>query len=120
VSRNLDELVDELRDFVREREWEPYHDPKNLAMAVASEAGELLELFRWVHSDHADEVCDDPKRRERVEEEIGDVGLCLLMLCDRLEIDVREAMRSKLEKNREKFPVEEVRGGPSEVDGDSS
>lgn len=111
MSRELDEMLEAVRAFVREREWRQYHDPKNLAMAVASEAGELLELFRWVHSDEADEICDDPERRSRVEEEIGDVGLCLLMLCDRLEIDLLGAMERKLEKNREKFPVEEVRGG---------
>lgn len=118
MSERLDDVMEALRTFVRRRKWSPYHDPKNLAMAVASEAGELLELFRWVHSDEADAVCDDPERRGEVEDEIGDVGLCLLMLCDRLDVDFFEALERKLEKNREKFPVEEVRGGRTDPEFD--
>jgi len=119
VSERLDDVVEALRTFVRLREWSRYHDPKNLAMAVASETGELLELFRWVHSEEADAICGETERRRRVEDEIGDVGLCLLMLCDRLDVDFFEALERKLEKNREKFLVEEVRGGRTDSEFDA-
>ena len=109
MSERLEKSLEAIRAFVRNRNWEQYHDPRNLVMALGSEAGELLDLFRWVHSDDADEIRQDPERVRRVEEEVGDVAICLLMLCDRLEIDLFEAVERKLEANREKYPVDEYR-----------
>lgn len=106
----LGERMEAIREFVAKRNWEPYHDPKNLAMAVGSEAGELLDEFRWVHSDEADALGDEPERRRAVEEEVADVAVCLLMLCDRLDIDLLEAIDRKLEINRKKYPVEGEEG----------
>ena len=103
------EALEGIRAFVENRNWEQYHDPKNLAMALGSEVGELLDLFRWVHSDEADELVEDPEGRRRIEEEVGDVAICLLMLCDRLDIDLYEALESKLEMNRQKYPADECR-----------
>lgn len=111
MSERLAEILDQIRAFVRERSWEQYHDPKNLAMAVGSEAGELLDEFRWVHSDRADDVRDDPERLRQVEDEIADVAICLLMLCDRLDVDLYAAVERKLEKNRQKYPVDEIEQG---------
>ena len=106
MTRQLGEILDAIRTFVDRRDWEPYHDPKNLSMAVASEAGELLDEFRWVHSDDADAVCEDAEQRQRVSDEIADVAICLLMLCDRLDIDLYEAIDQKLEANRRKYPTD--------------
>jgi NTP pyrophosphatase (non-canonical NTP hydrolase) len=106
----LDSLLDDIRAFVRERDWEQFHDPKNLAMAVASEAGELCAELRWVPSADADAWCRDPARRERVADEVADVLITTLMLADRAGLDVAAVVRAKLAKNRAKYPAERVRG----------
>lgn len=98
-------LLDAIRAFVAEREWEPFHDPKNLAMAVASEAGELCAELRWVASEEADAYAAREEVRPRLEDEAADVAICLLMFCDRVGIDLAGAMRAKLEKNRAKYPA---------------
>ena len=106
----LQALLDELRRFNAEREWEQFHDPKNLSMLLSSEAGELLALLRWVPNAESDAHGSQPVPRQRLTEEIGDVGIALVLLCDRLKIDLVGAMRDKLEKNRAKYPVERARG----------
>jgi NTP pyrophosphatase (non-canonical NTP hydrolase) len=103
-------LVDDLRAFVAERDWSQFHDPKNLAMLLASEAGELLAEYRWVPSDRADAFSREPDSRERVANEIGDVGIALMLLCDRTGIDLQTVMRDKLAKNRIRYPVEHSKG----------
>jgi NTP pyrophosphatase (non-canonical NTP hydrolase) len=77
---------------------------------VASEAGELLSELRWVASDQADAWCAVPDNRARVADEVADVAITLMMLADRLGLDLAEVMRAKLEKNRQKYPREEWRG----------
>jgi dCTP diphosphatase len=103
-------LLEELRSFVKEREWEQFHDPKNLAMLLASEAGELLAEYRWIPNERADAFSREPEARQRIAAEIGDVGLSLLLLCDRTGIDLAAAMRDKLAHNRRRYPVELSRG----------
>jgi dCTP diphosphatase len=107
---DLPALLTELRAFVAEREWAQFHDPKNLAMLIGSEAGELVAEYRWVRNEEADAHSRDPAARARIAAEIGDVGLALLLLCDRIGLDPLEAMREKLAANREKYPVETARG----------
>src|SRR3954471_14155622 len=107
---SCDGLLAELRTFVTEREWEQFHDPKNLAMLLASEAGELVAEYRWVRGEESDAFSRDPVPRARISAEIGDVGLALLLLCDRIGLDPVEAMRAKLAANRAKYPVETSRG----------
>jgi NTP pyrophosphatase (non-canonical NTP hydrolase) len=106
----LDELRAELRAFVAARDWQQFHDPKNLAMLVASEAGELLAEYRWVQSDEADAHSRDPATRERIAAEVADVGIGLLLLCERIGLDFVEVMRAKVKKNAERYPVERARG----------
>ena len=107
---DLETLKTAIRQFVQERDWEPFHDPKNLAMAVVSEAGELAAELRWVPSERADEHCEDAEARSRIADEMADVAITLCMLADRTGIDLLEAMERKLEKNRRKYPVQEHRG----------
>lgn len=106
----LEAVLEDIRAFVRERDWEPFHDPKNLAMAVASEAGELCAELRWVPSEEADGFAQRDEVRPRLEAEAADVAITLLMFCDRVGIDLAQAMRRKLATNRAKYPVERVRG----------
>jgi dCTP diphosphatase len=103
-------LLEELREFVAERDWGQFHDPKNLAMLLASEAGELLAEYRWIPNDRADAFSREPDARQRIANEIGDVGIALLLLCDRTGIDLQAAMRDKVARNRQRYPVELARG----------
>lgn len=109
----LDELREALRRFVEERDWSQYHDPKNLAMLLASEAGELVAEYRWVRNDAADAYSREPAARARIADEVGDVGLGLLLLCDRIGLDLVTVLRDKLAKNAQKYPVEVARGRAS-------
>jgi NTP pyrophosphatase (non-canonical NTP hydrolase) len=105
-------MLAEIRAFVQEREWEPFHDPKNLAMAVVSEAGELAAELRWVRNEDSDSFCREPESRARVADEIADVAITLLMMADRVDLDLVQCVQQKLEKNRAKYPVESARGRP--------
>ena len=106
----LASLVDALRQFTEERAWTRFHDPKNLAMLLSSEVGELVALLRWVSGEEADDFVRDPRNRARVEAEVADVAIALLLLCDRTGIDLPAAVRAKLEVNRRNYPVELSRG----------
>jgi dCTP diphosphatase len=96
--------------FAREREWEPFHSPKNLAMALTGEVGELVELFQWLSEDDSRRVARDPATARRVRDEIADVLLYLVRLAAVLEVDLDEAVRSKLATNARKYPIERARG----------
>ena len=80
MTERLDRVRQTLREFVAEREWEQFHDPKNLAMAVVSEAGELAAEYRWLRSDEVDEWSAKPENRERVAAEAADVGIASVLL----------------------------------------
>jgi NTP pyrophosphatase (non-canonical NTP hydrolase) len=99
--------------FVREREWERFHSPKNLAMALAGEVGELLELFQWLSEDESREVARNPATARAVRDEIADVLVYLVRLAAVLEVDLDEALRSKLAANAAKYPVALARGNAS-------
>jgi dCTP diphosphatase len=104
------ELTAALRRFVAERDWSRYHDPKNLAMLVSSEAGELLAEYRWVRNEAADDFSREPEARARIAAEVGDVGLGLLLLCDRIGLDFVATLRDKLKQNELKYPAATSRG----------
>lgn len=109
----LRELV---AQFVRERAWEPFHTPKNLVMALAVEAAELMEHFQWLTPEQAEHIADDPTARQAVAEEMADVLCYLLALSGRLHIDLSSAVAQKMEKNAKKYPAEVYRGyfGPDD------
>jgi len=106
----FESVLTELRAFVSERDWAQFHDPKNLAMLVASEAGELCAEYRWVRGEESDAFSREPAARARIAAEMGDVALALLLLSDRIGLDLLEAMRAKLALNRQKYPAESSRG----------
>lgn len=104
----LGELKDALRQFARDRDWDQFHSPKNLAAALAVEAGELLEPFQWLTDEESRQL--DPKQAAEVRDELADVLLYLVRLADKLDVDLAAAARDKLRKNGEKYPVEKARG----------
>jgi predicted RNase H-like nuclease len=100
----------ELRAFVAERDWQQFHDPKNLALAIGSEAGELLAEYRWVRNADADAHSHKPEPRARVVAEAADVAIALLLFCDRIGLDITEAIREKLARNAVNYPAGLSRG----------
>ncbi|MFQ5805940.1 MAG: nucleotide pyrophosphohydrolase [Phycisphaerae bacterium] len=96
--------------FVAEREWQRYHDPKNLSMAIAIETAELMEHFQWVRSDELPELLRDQRHKAKIGEEIADIMCFLLALANTLELDLSSAVARKIEKNAAKYPVQTFRG----------
>ena len=107
---SIERIVARLRAFTAERDWGRFHDPKNLAMLLASEAGELVGLLRWVGNAEADAFVRSEEHRAEVESEVADVAIALLLFCDRAGIDLPPAIEAKIERNAEKYPVELSRG----------
>src|SRR3954452_23902694 len=109
---DLEAFATELRQFVSDRDWSQFHDPKNLTMLLASEVGELVAEYRWVAGDAADAHSRDGAARARIADEIGDVGIALLLLCDRTGIDLGDAITAKLARNSARYPADKSRGKP--------
>ncbi|MFB7359440.1 nucleotide pyrophosphohydrolase [Streptomyces gardneri] len=106
----LSSLQHALARFAVERDWEQFHTPKNLAMALAGESGELLEIFQWLTPEQSAQVMQDDERAVQVREEMADVLAYLLRLADVLDVDLERALVEKIEKNRGKYPVHLARG----------
>ncbi|WP_040863319.1 nucleotide pyrophosphohydrolase [Nocardia niigatensis] len=106
----VERLQQLVAEFAARREWERFHTPKNLVMALTGEVGELSELFQWLTAEESSAVCEDDGRRKRVEEEVADVFIYLLRLVDVLGIDLGAAVEEKLRKNEERYPVAAVKG----------
>jgi len=104
----LKELIEQLRLFRHERDWDQYHSPKNLVIALMVEASELAEHFQWLTEEQSNNLT--PDKLTAVREEVGDVLIYVANLCDKLGIDPLEAARDKLQKNMEKYPASKVRG----------
>ncbi len=100
-------LQEKIKEFVIEREWSSYHTPKNLAISVVIEAGELLEHFQWEDKKPEDFTKEEIKE---ISYEIADVFIYLLHLCDKLKIDIVDASMKKLEINKEKYPTKKYKG----------
>lgn len=111
---SLDELKHHIRAFAFERGWERYHTPKNLAMALIGEAGELVERFQWLSPEESASL--SPERHEQVRQEIADVLIYLTRLADLLDIDLLQAAADKIELNGRKYPVEKARGNAAKYD----
>jgi NTP pyrophosphatase (non-canonical NTP hydrolase) len=106
--KNLEQLRLALRKFASDRDWEQFHTPKNLAAALSVEVAELQEIFMWLTPEQSVDLSDE--KRSRVNDEVGDVFICLLNFCNRLGIDPISAAADKLLKNEAKYPVEKSRG----------
>ena len=108
TTTRLQDLAASLQQFAEDRDWEKFHTPKNLAMALAVEVAELMEHFQWLEGGESADL--DETKMGQVREEIGDVLIYLVRLADRLGIDPLQAAWDKIEVNRRKYPVHKVRG----------
>jgi|LakMenEpi03Aug12_release.lakeMendotaPanAssembly.Ray.scaffolds.fasta_scaffold958711_2 dCTP diphosphatase len=109
-SGSLDVLQRTVQAFVDERDWNQFHDSKNLAMALASEVGELCAVLRWASSSSIANLEADQEVRQKLVDEIGDVGILLLAMCNRLGLKLEEIVFAKIEKNTQRYPSEKSRG----------
>lgn len=110
-------LKEAVRQFALERDWERYHTPKNLSMALAVETAELMEHFLWLDSEPSRQAARDPGKRQDVADELADVAILLLNLSLSTGIDLSEAIRSKMIRNAVKYPAPKKRGRDGRVGG---
>jgi dCTP diphosphatase len=108
MPTTLDELTQRVRRFAAERDWDQFHTPKNLAMALMAEAGELAAEFQWLTA--AQSAAPDPQQLARIRAESADVLIYLVRLAERLGFDLLAAAEDKLAANARRYPVEKVRG----------
>jgi|TARA_B100001964_G_scaffold197802_1_gene223026 NTP pyrophosphatase (non-canonical NTP hydrolase) len=108
---NYDKIKKEIKTFVDERDWEQFHSPKNLSMALSVEASELVEIFQWQKQDEYKDKGD--KVINAVKDEVADIFYYVVRMCQKMDINLEEALLEKMEKNKQKYPVEKVRGKSS-------
>ena len=108
VKGELEQLKEQLRQFVAERDWQQYHSPKNLSMALIAEAAELVEHFQWLTEEQSANL--SPEKLAEVELELADIQIYLVELADKLQLDLMAAVEKKIALNTKKYPAEKVRG----------
>jgi NTP pyrophosphatase (non-canonical NTP hydrolase) len=107
---SIGQLRDVVRQFVDHRDWQQFHAPKNLSMALAIEAAELMEHFQWITPEASRAISDDPEKLAAVGEELADVLCYVLAIANELDLDLSATLDAKMAKNRLKYPAEEYRG----------
>lgn len=114
MIRRMQDLLEDYKlrisDFCEARDWDQFHDAKELAIGLVTESSELLDLFRFKSVAEVEALFDEPQSREKIEDEVADVLFFLLRMAGRYEIDLREALEMKIQKNAAKYPVELARG----------
>jgi NTP pyrophosphatase (non-canonical NTP hydrolase) len=105
VTTTISQLREEVQQFVQERDWEQYHTPKNLGMSISIEAAEIMEHFQWYSNEKSVELVREPETKNLVADELADVVVYCLILANQAEIDISSAVRSKIERNRGRFPI---------------
>src|SRR4030067_2459624 len=103
---NLLDIQQKLRKFAEDRNWDQFHSPKNLSMALAAEAAELLEIFQWLTEEQSKDIISSAKEIAQVKEEIADVFIYLVRLADKLNIDIEKEVLAKIALNEKKYPID--------------
>jgi NTP pyrophosphatase (non-canonical NTP hydrolase) len=99
---DIEQIIQKLIEFNNERDWDQFHNPKDLALAINVEAGELLELFLWKNPEEAD--------KEKIKKELADIFAFAFLLANKYNLDVREIIQEKIEENGKKYPIEKAKG----------
>ena len=110
TNTTLSMLIAQVKQFLRERDWEKYHKPKDLAESICIEAAELLQLFQWTTPVESEQFRNNPSKVQRVKEELADVLLYCLSMANTLDIDLTSAILCKIELNRKKYPAHLYKG----------
>ena len=105
---DITKIQNQLRDFASERDWEQFHNPKNLAMALSVEASELVEIFQWLTPDES--KSPDQKQLDPIRSEVADIAMYLIRFCSVLDIDLEEAIKRKIIHNKDKYPISLSKG----------
>jgi len=105
---NVEDIQIKLEKFANERDWNQFHSPKNLSMALAGEVGELVEIYQWMTEEQSKNLSE--KDKQRVTEELADIMIYLLRLADKTGIDIEKAISDKVDINASKYPVEKSKG----------
>ncbi len=104
----MNDLMKRIRDFIKERDWEEFHSPKNLSMALSAEASEIIEHFQWLTEEQSKNLPQN--KLDEVATELADTLIYLIRLADKLDIDLLTAARNKIEINEQKYPVDKAKG----------
>jgi len=107
---NIHELKEKIKQFCQERDWDQYHNPKDLAIGIITESAELLEHFRFKSEAEVEAMLKNPEKKAEISEELADIFYFVLRLAQKYDINLVEVLDKKLEKNRQKYPVEKARG----------
>lgn len=109
-NTNIEELKNKVKEFCEERDWNQFHNPKELAIGISTEANELLQLFRFKNEGQMKEMFQDESKKQKIIDEIADVVYFTLRFAEMNNIDLTTALYNKIEKNNNKYPVEKVKG----------
>ncbi|MFH7860304.1 MAG: nucleotide pyrophosphohydrolase [Candidatus Aenigmatarchaeota archaeon] len=110
MNTTINELKKEVKVFIKKRDWEKYHNLKDLAESICIEAAELLEIFQWRNSEEIEKLMENEKFKIRISEEIADIIIYLLSMSENAKIDITKAVLNKIKKNEEKYPIEKYFG----------
>ncbi len=113
---DVEKIKKMLAEFAEARDWEKFHSPKNLCMAIAGESGELLEIFQWMTEKESIQVKNQPELAEQVSHELADIILYIIRMADLLDIDLNASIQTKMAINNKKYPVERVKGSAKKYD----
>jgi dCTP diphosphatase len=103
----IKELITEVREFIRERNWEKYHNPKDLAESICIEAAELLQLFQWIKPEESKQLKNNPSKTRQIKEELADVVIYCLSMTNTLKLDLTTTILEKIEHNKKKYPKQQ-------------
>jgi NTP pyrophosphatase (non-canonical NTP hydrolase) len=112
---NIEDLRKKMVEFIKERKWEKFHNPKNVSMSIAIEAAELMEHFQWNNFEEVEEFKNDPKKMEEIRDELADIFTYILSFSNSMDIDLTDAVIQKMKKNRLKYPSEKFQGNYEKV-----
>ena len=107
---NIEKLKEKVKHFVRERDWEKFHNPKDLAISISVEAGELLELFQWLKEEELEKIKENETFMKNIERELADILNYCLSMANTLELDLSKIVLEKMKENEKKYPKEKFRG----------
>ena len=110
IETTVADLKEEVEQFVSERDWAQFHSPKNLSMALAIEASELMDLFKWCTVEESKEMMETPEKIQSATDEIADVIIYSIAFANRNKIDISDAIKNKITKNELKYPVKQYKG----------